>query len=347
MKFKIFVAVLCSTIIIAVSCKNENTEPAEIGGVFIAGYQTDSTTSRQESTVWKNGVPTINQLSGGNSHFALAIAVSGNDIYTTGYENRGTNLPGQVWKNGQHQYSLGDAYSNYGQGIAVSGTNVIVAGRAYDNSPIYSYAIVWRNNSATNNNNNDASILATTANSASTGCYAVAISGTDEYVVGNENTEARLWKNGVSQPLANPPSSSTSVTVVGVAVEGSDVYVVGYINGDSFRIWKNGSPTDYSTNGEGYPSSIAVSGTDVYVGGYEKINGKWVATYWKNGTPVRLGDPARNSFVRGMALKGSDVYAVGEQRDANDIFEYAALWKNNALTLIGKRRSRATAIVVK
>lgn len=338
MKLKTLAVLLFSTLI-AVSCKKEKTEPTETGGVYIAGYQADSATSRDQATFWKNGVATTNQLPGNNSYYALAIALSGNDVYTTGYENGNTSSPCQVWKNGQHQYSLGDAYSNHGNGIAVSGSDVYVAGSTSENIPGNSYAVIWKNSNP--------SILTSLNNSNGTGCYAIKFSGADVYAAGAVNGVAKLWKNGTEQPLTNPAIASANVAVVGIAIEGANVYVVGYGGGTFFRVWKNGTPTDISTTGEGYPTSIAVNGTDVYVGGYEKNAGKWVATYWKNGTAVNIGDPTRNSFVRGIAVKGTDIYAVGEQRDANDIAAYAAMWKNGTLEIIGKRRSRATAIEVK
>jgi hypothetical protein len=339
MKNQILAALLCRAMI-AVSCKKESSNPSPGNGdiVYIAGYQTDSVTGRTNSTVWKNGIATTNALAGSNHHYAYAIAVNGNDVYTAGFENQPSIWKCQVWKNGQHQYSLGDTYT-HGNGIAVSGSDVIVAGRAYENPPLASYAIIWRNSS-------NVSILAFT-NSSSTGCSAVMASGTDMYAAGSVNGEAKLWKNGTEQPLTNPSIPSTSVEVVGIDVEGTDVYVVGYGSGTNFRVWKNGIPTDINTNGEGYPTSIAVSGTDVYVGGYEKVAGKWVATYWKNGTAIHIGDASRHSFVRGMAIKGTTVYATGEQRDANNISDYAALWTNGSLSIIGKRNSGAKAIVVK
>lgn len=338
MNFKALSVLLCSTLI-AVSCKKEKTEPAETETVYIAGYQADSVTSRDQATFWKNGVATTNQLPGNNSYYALAIAVTNNDIYTTGYENNGTTSPCQVWKNGQHLYSLGDAARNFGNGIAVSGSDVYVAGSTSENIPGYSYAVIWKNSIATP--------LTSFNNSNGTGCYAIKISGTDVYAAGAVNGIAKLWKNGIEQPLTNPTIPSANVTVVGIAIEGANVYVAGYGGGDFFRVWKNGNPTDINTSGEGYPTSITVNGIDVYVGGYEKIAGKWVATYWKNGTAVNIGDPSRHSFVRGIAVKGNDVYAAGEQRDAGGISDYAAMWKNGTIEIIGKRRSRATSIVVK
>jgi len=317
------------------ACKKEKitTEPPTT--VYVAGYQWDSNTGRDASGVWKDGAFTTNTISGNLNHYAHALALSGNDVYTTGFENTPTEWKCHVWKNGQYQYSLGDGYS-YGNGIAVSGNDVYVAGYAYDASPVTRYAMQWKNSSGPVN------LLASGTNGYE--ATAIAISGTDVYVAGEANDNGMLWKNGTALPLNN----ATGCYITSIAVEGADVYAAGYTSTPvRIRYWKNGTAIDIATAGTTFANAIAVSNGDVYIAGTDMSGPKAIAKYWKNGVAVTLGDGVRHSKANSIAIKGTDVYVAGDVIGAADISDYATVWKNGQATTVGLQNSRAMAIVVK
>ena len=67
--------------------------------------------------------------------------------------------------------------------------------------------------------------------------------------------------------------------------------------------------------------------TDLYLGGYEEnAAGIEVAKVWKNGVATALTDGTHHARVKGLAVVGADVYAVGYQD--NGAFWVATLWKN-------------------
>jgi hypothetical protein len=339
MKKQILLLAFACVTLFAACKKNKDSQPPEVivppipVNVYVAGTQWDSITGRDASGVWKNGTFFKNTLAGTNSHYGFALAVSGTDVYTTGYENTPSIWVCHVWKNGVQQYSLGDGYS-LGNGIAVSGTDVYVAGYAYDPAPMR-YAMQWKNNNAV-------SILAATPGS--TQAFAVTTAGTDVYVGGKENNTGKVWKNGVALTLNN----ATGCTITSIAVEGADVYAAGYTNSPArVRYWKNGNAVDIATAGTAFGNAITVVNGDVYVAGTDVSGSKAIAKYWKNGTETVLGDGIRNCKANGIAVKGTDVYVTGELQGANSISDFAVVWKNGQVTTIGKANSQAKAIVVK
>jgi hypothetical protein len=334
MKKQVSLIVLAFVILFSACKKDKDSATEPTTNVYVTGYQYDTIIGRDASGVWKNGTFTMNVISGNRNHYAHAIAVSGNDVYTTGFENRPGEWKCHVWKNGQSQYTLGDGYS-YGNGIAVLGTDVYVAGYAYQPSPLTRYAMLWKNS------NGPVSTLSSGA-----GDYeatAIAISGNDVYVGGRENNEGRVWKNGVALTLNN----ATGCYITGVAADGADVYAVGYTNGPiRIRYWKNGNSIDITTQGTAFANAITVSNGDVYIAGDDAFGPKYIAKYWKNGVAVNLGNGTTNSHAYGIAIKGTDVYAAGDLQGTGGI-TYATLWKNGQATTIGAADSRARAIVVK
>ncbi len=91
-------------------------------------------------------------------------------------------------------------------------------------------------------------------------------------------------------------------------------------------------------------NAIAISNGDVYVAGSED-DGKQVlnfagdnvevAKYWKNGTPVALGDGTLNTSANAIFISGTDIYVAGStfetiQTPTNSTYStpVATLWKN-------------------
>jgi hypothetical protein len=322
-------------IILFTACKKDKTpELIPATNVYVTGHQWDSVSGYDKSGIWKNGAFAVNTLNSNRSHYGYAIALSGNDVYTTGYENTSTMWKCHVWKNGMYQYSLGDGYS-LGSGIAVMGGDVYVAGYAYEPSPVNRSAMLWKNNSTVN-------VLASNVNTAD--ASAITTSGTDIYVSGREANAGKLWKNGTALTLNN----AAGCTITSIAVDGTDVYAAGYTDVPlRVRYWKNGNAVDVTTPGSAFGNAIAVANGDVYIAGIDLSGPKAIATYWKNGVAVTLGDGIKNSRANGIAIKGTDVYVAGEVQGANNLSDYATVWKNGQATTIGFQNSRAKAIVVK
>jgi hypothetical protein len=333
MKTQLF-AIIAIAFLFASCKKDQIPEVNQTTNVYVTGHQWDSVSGNDKSGVWKNGAFTVNALNSNRNHYGHAIALSGNDVYTTGYENTPTVWKCHVWKNGLYQYTLGDGYS-LGSGIAVLGGDVYVAGLAYESSPVNRYAMLWKNDRTVN-------ILATNVNTAN--ATAITTSGSDVFVAGKENNTGRIWKNGTAITLNN----ATGCTITSIAVDGTDVYAAGYTDFPlRVRYWKNGNALDITTPGSAYANAIAVVNGDVYLAGIDISGPKAIATYWKNGVAVALGDGIRNSRANGLAIKGTDVYVAGEVQGANNISDYATVWKNGSATTIGLQNSRAMAIAVK
>jgi hypothetical protein len=96
---------------------------------------------------------------------------------------------------------------------------------------------------------------------------------------------------------------------------------------DEPAIWKNGVPTILSSN-RGIVYCIYVVNDDVYAGGIELAGGNWVAKTWKNGVVTTLSDGTDNANVQSIYVAGSDVYAVGNDKNK------AMIWKNGTGTIL-------------
>src|SRR5690606_8037664 len=99
------------------------------GDVHVAGYTTESASSLDVATYWKNGV--ITKLTGGSRHaYALDVAVNAGDVYIVGYENNSQNiLVATYWKNGTAvsiPLTDGGKYA-YAQGVTVDRGHVYIA----------------------------------------------------------------------------------------------------------------------------------------------------------------------------------------------------------------------------
>jgi hypothetical protein len=158
---------------------------------------------------------------------ATGIAISGSDIYISG------NLHDSAvyWKNGDVNYLPGGYTTTC---IAVSGTNVFVAGYSETNQPVY-----WANGV----------LHVLQPQFAEVNC--IAASGSDVYVGGATGgvDNALYWKNGVAVPL---PGGAVDF---GIQVIGGSVYAAGVADPGLAVYWVNG--VMYSL-GEGSASSIAV-----------------------------------------------------------------------------------------
>jgi hypothetical protein len=116
----------------------------------------------------------------------------------------------------------------------------------------------------------------------------------------------------------------------------------------------------HDTAGNYGAGGITVSGSDVYVAGSgtNGATGDTIAAYWINGTPTTLPMPAdiqdspATSWAVGIALSGSDMYAVGSLVDSTaSVGQTGAYWVNGGeATLLpmasGTYESWTTSIAV-
>jgi hypothetical protein len=126
----------------------------------------------------------------------------------------------------------------------------------------------------------------------------------DVYAAGIEDSSGiynlKYWKNGVGIPLPNHAGAGNYniipvLITTGIMVYRNDVFVCG---------------NDY------YPST-----------------NKYVATYWKNGIPIALGDGSADTWASAIAVSGNDVYVAGYSTANNKTF--AIWWKNGIRMVLG------------
>ena len=239
-----------------------------------------------------------------------------------------------------------------------SAVDVYVAGK------VGARAVVWKNGAAQYLTDGARKAIA----------RSVFLSDGDVYVAGWElnqqnNSIAKLWKNGVMQNLATGRMDNQQA--LSVYVSDGNVYVAGmeYSDGGeeadglcAARLWKNGilQELEYISEWE-WVSSVFVSGGDVYVTG---------TSTWKNGEPMY--DFGGNSiFVSGgvVYITGGNTWKNGEAMnvfDGNSVYvsgsdvyvaryEYntqgmaiAKLWKNGMSQNLtdGTREASANSVYV-
>lgn len=281
------------------------------------------------------------------------VDTTSSTVYVAGTEAK-TDLTGRstnyavYWKNGR-EVTLTDSSTNaHGYAIAVSGTDVYVAG------VVAPHAKYWKNG------------IAVSLSESISVAFAIAISGSDVYIAGNvlegEHVFAVYWKNGNRVTLSDALNNSQATSI---AIAGNDVFVAGNLNlgGRSVaRYWLNGEPVDLTDTTkvggktvDATASSIFISGTDVYVAGQQVIHSgtspvQKIATYWKNGTPVLLSNGTHDAEALSIAVAGDKVSVVGFEQ-YNDINNSIAIYWHDGYTLTmssntGKYLSYASATSV-
>ena len=280
-------------LIVAVSilfcCSKSDAIPSS-PNVYVAGL-----IGRDSGVYWNNGVLTYLQ-----GIQPTSITVSGPDVYVAGYGWTGSSYLPNYSKNGIiTNLSDGTHHQGGAQAIAVSGTNVYVAGVLRDSTGVVT-AVYWKNGVAKN--------LTDGTNEA--WAHSIAVFGNDVYVAGYDGRVAKYWKNGVAVSLNDGTEVASAFSVM---VSGSDVYVAGTIynaqsNNYSSLYWKNGVATNQSILASSYSSiisSVIVSGSDVYATG---VTQNQSAVYWKNGVQTTLSN---NGGANDIAVSSSHIYVTG------------------------------------
>lgn len=255
------------------------------------------------------------------------------DIYVAGYSQPQVHgkSTAMYWKNGVATV-LGQ-YDSSASAIAVSGTDVYVAGEE-KNGDIYD-AVYWKNG--------EKMVLGDGIHNSHT--HDIQIVGKDVYIVGyevrtTENDGAydvpKCWKNGIEVPLSldftkNESSDRPySYQAVSVTSSGNDIYIAADKNLDhSLVYWKNMeeqfTPVSDKYNTI-YIEGISVVGTNIYLAGSLYYNQFDVATCWKNGQEIRMENKVGYSSIDAIYATDKDVYVAGA------VDAVACYWKNGVKT---------------
>jgi hypothetical protein len=282
--------------------------------ILIGGFRQELRNGKSVSYAkyWKNGQPT--DVTDGNKWvFIKCMTVSGNDIYLGGHEREFGQWRTKYWKNGVG-VTINEERSYDVECIAVTGSDVYVGG-GYKTSKGENF---WKNGVPV----------------ALESCLivnAIATVEADVYVAGvSQNNKVAYWKNGAITEISNSYALVTSI-----AVSGKDVYIAGqipspspstgYYGIETAVYWKNSNMTEL---GPGSINYIITHGSDVYAAGYSysTINTGKVGRYWKNTTPVDIG---QDLDLVGIAVDGSDVHAISNN----------AYWKNQIKSTINSSDS--------
>lgn len=161
--------------------------------------------------------------------------------------------------------------------------------------------------------------------------YTVNILSENSNIVKIENGNLIAIRQGQTtiKVMVEDVSATCQVTVSGVNDEKNDIYLAGsgdannaiyVVNGITYSL---SSEKDLST-----ATCIDIRGENIYIGGFEynsKGQGESAkAVLWINGEYTRLSDDGN---VTGIAVLGSDVYAVG-QNTSTESYSVATIWKN-------------------
>ncbi len=227
-----------------------------MGGTLEKWYYTPVTSYYVDSVVyWKNGISTP-LASSTKPTGASGIAISGSDVYVTGYLlDDNWNANAVYWKNGVMTTLPNRAITT---GLTLSGSDIYISGVTGTGNSYYVAGCYWKNGILT---------MLETPSGWSSESTAITVSGSDVYISGDmynyvngTNTYAAVfWKNGKITQLSDVYSYARAT---GIAISGSDVYISGSILDASkppivwqALYWKNGVATAL---GEGQANAICV-----------------------------------------------------------------------------------------
>jgi hypothetical protein len=340
---------LCFSISILSCKKNKTDEQAVQKRRYILSIENVSATNSGITKYFINDVATTLGNTTTEKIYGEDLEVVGNDVYVLAsrLQNPAAGYFAVIYKNGVEIQSIAPVAGVYYNSLAVSGTDIYLAGREFPSSGIPKN-IQWKNGTVTALTTNSGP-NATEANT-----YDMTISGNDVYIAGYEtatvppyNRLPKYWKNGTAVTLS--ANAGSTYAVHRIIVNGIDVYCAG-IEDNKPVYWKNGVKTNLGTS-NGWCYGIAVNGNDIYTAGCTTTGGNiYNATSWKNGTAAMLSNLSTqaNVSVFGIGVDGNDVYVIGSIPQGNG--SKAVYWKNgivNELPTSAGADSYAYRMVIK
>ncbi len=169
--------------------------------------------------------------------------------------------------------------------------------------------------------------------------------GDDMYICGESGKRAVYWKNGTLDTLQGIPGFQARAYSI-IAYSG-DIYIGGDYNEylapiqNGAILWRNGAPTKFGGSVARISNLFATS-NDLYSTGPDGDNlAQPYATYYKNGSVVKLNDSAGYTST-GIYVSGNDVYVSGNKVSGFD--SYAVYWKNGIKITLSTQLSSSNAI---
>ncbi|HUS17273.1 MAG TPA: S-layer homology domain-containing protein [Chloroflexia bacterium] len=233
--------------------------------------------------------------------------------------------------------ALGSGLSLDANGIAVSGSDVYVAGAFSSAGGLPANHVArW-----------DGSTWSALGSGLNSGANAVAVSGTNVYAGGAFTTAggapaSRIarWDGSAWSALGSGVNSN----VYAIAVSGSNVYVggvfttAGGVPASRIARWDGSTWSALGSGVNGDVLTIAVSGSSIYVGGFFSTAGGVPArdiARWDGSTWSALGSGA-DYYVQALALSGSNLYVAGQFTHAGGIAaNHIARWDGAAWSTLG------------
>ena len=284
------------------------------------------------------------------SAFAVALAVSGTDVYVGGsFTNAsGVSVKGVAKWNGTTWSALGSGVAGQCYALALSG------GQLYAGGSFTRVGSTDANHVAKWNGSVWSALEAGALNSV---VNALAVSGTDLYVggsftmAGNSNANYVAKWNGSDWSALG---SGLNGAVNALAVSGSDLYAGGAFTRAGGNIATNVAKWDgsaWSGLGLGVDNvvyTLVVSASDLYAGGiFLKAGGNNAnrVARWNGSTWSALGLGLANP-VRALAVSGNDLFAVGEFLTSGiTIVNRVARWDGNTWSALGAGLNATTYAV--
>jgi hypothetical protein len=261
------------------------------------------------------------------------------DIYVGGYEytsftpSQGgspgyySNPQAKIWKNGIQMPINPTPFLGSVNDIAVVGNDVYAVGQIdtadyQPNNQVMVKPAFWKNG------------VPTFLSLPGQGGVAnkIQIVGADIYIAGSEYGSSStgtgvIWKNGIKI------YSEANTSIRDLKVIGNDIYMAlrqGAGSGATGAYYKNGVYTGIGV--DAYPAAIAIDGANIYTAGLRFINGKPIATMWKNTTETELFTSTLSSSAQAITVNNGNVYVVGYRNAATNaasgLYDRACVWKN-------------------